>query len=147
MSSKDSIKNKIRKKSAVSSFLEDTKLADFTKEEMNINKEDHKDVNDGIDNTEITSEQQKKETKGMEFQNEVKQEAEGHSVLRETMNDLTNFDDEPEKVFRGFYFDKDVIDALNNIAEKKKNKKGFKSEFINGIVRSVFEDYGFIKKK
>lgn len=52
---------------------------------------------------------------------------------------LENEDDSNKRVYRGFYWDKDIIDFVDNI------KHGNKSDLLNEIVRAVLTSKGLLK--
>lgn len=52
---------------------------------------------------------------------------------------LENEDDSNKRVYRGFYWDKDIIDFVDNI------KHGNKSDLLNEIVRAVLKSKGLLK--
>lgn len=64
--------------------------------------------------------------------------------IEATLNEMMDFT-EKEQVFRGFYLDNDIVQVIDALADRKKKSKGFKSEFVNNILRSVFEQYDLFK--
>lgn len=44
-----------------------------------------------------------------------------------------------ERVYRGFYFDKDIIEIIDSVEKRKK------SELVNQVLRKVFKEKGLLK--
>ncbi|GAB1768985.1 hypothetical protein PMEGAPL125_54050 [Priestia megaterium] len=51
---------------------------------------------------------------------------------------LQNPKDRSKRIYRGFYFDNDVLNVINRIP------KSYKSELVNEALRKVFKEKGFI---
>lgn len=130
--SKDIIRNKLeqKRKSAVTAFMESLEQqTQLEPESPPLTKTMDKEV-ERVNEVAETPEEKRK-----------------HASLESTIDNILFNEDEQEKVFRGFYLDEDVVKTIDKLASKKKKQKGFKSDLVNGILRSVLEDYGYLKSK
>lgn len=135
--SQESIKDKINsKKNAVSAFVE--RYADEDHAENNVS------LSDLQDSTSKTKSEIQTTVENEELSKNSAVGQNKHDSLDSTLNNIISKDNEKKQLFRGFYLDEDVVNVIDKLSKGK--KKGFKSILVNGIVRAVLEDYGYLKK-
>ncbi|MBA2176870.1 hypothetical protein H0266_18480 [Halobacillus locisalis] len=87
-----------------------------------------------------------------------KQEQEESSVQQEEVNEelthnvnvadihksIVKDEKKNEKIFCGFHLEKEVAQTLDKLSKQRKQKKGFKSKYVNDLLKAVFENEGLL---
>ncbi|MBM7580822.1 ribbon-helix-helix domain-containing protein [Jeotgalibacillus terrae] len=143
MSSKNSLKDKIRKPNASQAFFNSYDANDNTKDhktEHNINNDKGVSIKDNSsNNTTIDNENTiKVYVKNDDVVND-------NEYLRRLATGKKAVKKKPKKVFTSFYMDPDLASEVDKIAAR--GEKGDKSKLINQGIRTLLEGYGVIEKK
>ncbi|TDL76074.1 ribbon-helix-helix domain-containing protein [Peribacillus frigoritolerans] len=149
MSTKNSLKDKIKKPNATQAFFNSYDTDKTTPDES-----DNK-VNDNLNNKNVNTSSDKN--------NNNKNSNNNVDVVNDESNDSININDNDDddylrnlvsgkkvtkkkakKVFTSFYMDPDLAGEVDKIASR--GEKGDKSKLINAAIRKLLEEYGVIQK-
>ena len=159
MSTKNSLKDRIKKPNATQAFFNsyDTNEDDTNNLDNNENKDitvDENETNDDINikedikNKDIVINKNNDETYDMNNNNNenvVVVNNEDNDYLRELATGKKPMKKKNKKVFTSFYMDPDLAVEVDKIAAR--GEKGDKSKLINMGIRKLLEEYGVIEKK
>lgn len=160
MSTKNSLKDKIKKPNATQAFF-NSYDTDKTEPDEIDNK-----VNDNLNNKNVnTSNDKNNNNKNStnKFNNKTYVNNDNDDVVNDEGNDIIDINDNDDddylrnlvsgkkvtkkkakKVFTSFYMDPDLAAEVDKIASR--GEKGDKSKLINAAIRKLLEEYGVIQK-
>ena len=154
MSTKNSLKDKIKKPNATQAFFNSYDTEKTPADEVN-NKDNDSPNNKNENNS--NDKNSNKENINNEIDNKTYVNNDNVDVVNAKVND--NEDDvylrdlvsgkkptkkKVKKVFTSFYMDPDLAAEVDKIAAR--GEKGDKSKLINAAIRKLLEDYGVIQK-
>ncbi|UNJ81206.1 ribbon-helix-helix domain-containing protein [Metabacillus dongyingensis] len=154
MSTKNSLKDKIKKPNATQAFFNsydtektDEKLdnnvnANFNNENINNNKENDNNTDKINNNTYV------KNNSVNVVNNDVTDNIDNNNdddYLRDLVAGKKTTKKKAKKVFTSFYMDPDLAAEVDKIAAR--GEKGDKSKLINAAIRKLLEEYGVLEGK
>jgi len=71
-------------------------------------------------------------------ENETISDAKAQVIINDALDRLLYGEDQPKRIYRGFYIDEDIISIIDNV------KSGNKSDVINEALRMVFKEKGLL---
>ena len=159
MSTKNSLKDRIKKPNATQAFFNsyDTNEDETNNLDNNENKDiivnenetnDNINIKEDIKNKDIVINKNNNETYDMNNNNNenvVVVNNEDNDYLRELATGKKPMKKKNKKVFTSFYMDPDLAVEVDKIAAR--GEKGDKSKLINMGIRRLLEEYGVIEKK
>jgi hypothetical protein len=140
VSSKNSLKDKIKKPNATQTFFNSYEKVE-DKKEQNI-EDEVKNVNDVQIEKDVTD---VNETYDMDDNVVDDNNDEDDDYLRKLASGTKVKKQKKKKVFTSFYMDPDLAIEVDSIASR--GEKGDKSKLINKAIRSLLEQYGVIEKR
>ncbi|WP_191559472.1 ribbon-helix-helix domain-containing protein [Metabacillus idriensis] len=160
MSTKNSLKDKIKKPNATQAFFNSYDTDKTKPDEIDNN------VNDNLNNKNVnTSNDKNNNNKNStnKVDNKTYVNNDNDDVVNDEVNDIIDINDNDDddylrnlvsgkkvtkkkakKVFTSFYMDPDLAAEVDKIASR--GEKGDKSKLINAAIRKLLEEYGVIQK-
>jgi hypothetical protein len=155
VSTKNSLKDKIKKPNATQAFFNsydtektDEKLdnnvnADLNLENINKNKEN--DNNKVNNNTYVKKDNVDVVNTNVTDNSDIDNINEDDDYLRDLVAGKKTTKKKAKKVFTSFYMDPDLAAEVDKIAAR--GEKGDKSKLINAAIRKLLEEYGVLERK
>lgn len=157
MSTKNSLKDKIKKPNATQAFFNsydtektDEKLdnnvnADLNLENINKNKENDNNIDKVNNNTYVKTDNVDVVNTNVTDNSDIDNINEDDDYLRDLVAGKKTTKKKAKKVFTSFYMDPDLAAEVDKIAAR--GEKGDKSKLINAAIRKLLEEYGVLDRK
>ncbi|WP_191567456.1 ribbon-helix-helix domain-containing protein [Metabacillus idriensis] len=157
MSTKNSLKDKIKKPNATQAFFNsydtektDEKLdnnvnADLNLENINKNKENDNNIDKVNNNTYVKTDNVDVVNTNVTDNSDIDSINEDDDYLRDLVAGKKTTKKKAKKVFTSFYMDPDLAAEVDKIAAR--GEKGDKSKLINAAIRKLLEEYGVLERK
>jgi ribosomal protein S8 len=155
VSTKNSLKDKIKKPNATQAFFNsydtektDEKLdnnvnADLNLENINKNKENDNNIDKVNNNTYVKKDNV--DVVNTNVNSDIDNINEDDDYLRDLVAGKKTTKKKAKKVFTSFYMDPDLAAEVDKIAAR--GEKGDKSKLINAAIRKLLEEYGVLERK
>lgn len=156
MSTKNSLKDKIKKPNATQAFFNsydtektDEKLdnnvnANLNNENINNNKDKNKENDNNIDTINNNTYVKNDSVNVVNDNNDIDNNNDD-DYLRDLVAGKKTTKKKAKKVFTSFYMDPDLAAEVDKIAAR--GEKGDKSKLINAAIRKLLEEYGVLEGK